>query len=41
MIMAEEPPCPAAALASLVQFLYEFHPAQASFVGLCEIDSVA
>ena len=32
MIVALEPPCAAPALASLVQFLYEFHTAQAGLV---------
>jgi hypothetical protein len=32
MIVVLEPPCAAPALASLVQFLYEFHTAQAGLV---------
>ena len=32
MIVALEPPCAAPALASRVQFLYEFHTAQAGLV---------
>ena len=32
MIVALEPPCAAPALASLAQFLYEFHTAQAGLV---------
>jgi hypothetical protein len=32
MIVVLEPPCAAPALASLMQFLYEFHTAQAGLV---------